>query len=74
MSEYVTYIYNGETGEQIVREMTAQEIAELEANRHSTQADLDAAQKLADDKKAAREAALAKLGLTEEEIELFING
>ena len=55
---------NVETGETIEREMTAEEIADLQASQAQAQAEQDA-------KAAARQSALAKLadlGLTEEEV------
>ena len=56
-------IYNHETGEQKVRNMTAQEIAELEAESViAAEKEAEVAAKI-----AAKEAVLAKLGLTAEE-------
>lgn len=66
-------IVNSETGEQITREMTAEEIAEMEA--------IDAANASiraeADAKEAARQSALEKLaalGLTADEITAIAGG
>ena len=58
---------NAETGEEIQRELTAEEITDREA----MQAEVAASQAEAETKAAARESALAKLadlGLTAEEI------
>jgi hypothetical protein len=59
--------YNAETGETIERELTVEEVADLE----SMQAETEARQAEQEAKAAARESALAKLadlGLTAEEI------
>ena len=67
-------IYNGETGEQIVREMNAQEIADYEASVAET-AEREAAEAQAQAAKAhERSALLAKLGITEEEAALLLGG
>ena len=59
---------NCETGEVIERELTADELAQREADAKAA-ADQKAAQdKAAADKVAARQAVYAKLGLTAEEI------
>ncbi len=56
-------IYNHETGEQEVRDMTIEELAELEAESViAAEKEAEVAAKL-----AAKEAVLAKLGLTAEE-------
>lgn len=57
-------IYNHETGEQEVRDMTPEEVAEIEADA------LAAAEKKAakEAQAAAKAAVLEKLGLTEEEV------
>jgi hypothetical protein len=67
MSDFIAVEYNALTNQTNEREMTAEEIAELEVLQAETQA--QEAQKEA--KAAARESALAKLadlGLTAEEI------
>jgi hypothetical protein len=57
-------IYNNETGEQEVRDMTPEEVADIEADA------VAAAEKKAakEAQAAARAAVLEKLGLTEEEV------
>lgn len=58
------------TGEQKIVELTAEEIAELEAARKHTEALVAQQQKEAEEKETLKAAALAKLaelGLTEEE-------
>jgi FMN-dependent NADH-azoreductase len=68
MSEILRALeFNGETGEIVERELTAEDIAELEA----IQAEALTRQAEAEAKAAARASALAKLadlGLTEEEV------
>lgn len=61
-------IINGETGEAVVREMTADELAEYEA----TIADDLAIKIEAEEKLAQRQAILEKLGLSEEEAKLLL--
>lgn len=63
MSKPMVKMVNAETGEEIEREATAAEIAQMEADK----ADSDKEKAQAAAKKAAREAVLAKLGLTAEE-------
>ena len=66
-------IVNCETGEQTEVELTAEEIAELEAAAAQAEADrLVAEQKAAEDA-AKRTALLAKLGLTEEDAKLLLS-
>lgn len=68
MSDFIVSIFDGNTGETIERQMTNDEIADLQAQQlenENFQAQRDA-------KIAARESALAKLaalGLTQEEID-----
>jgi hypothetical protein len=69
MSELVKE-YNCETGETIEREMTADEFAQHQIEQAAYQAKI-AAQEL---KNTARQAVLARLGLTEEEAQLIIGG
>jgi DNA-binding NarL/FixJ family response regulator len=67
MTELTALVVNALTGEEIIRPLTAEELAEREAMRIEQEA-LQAEQ---DAKIAARQSALAKLaalGLTEEEI------
>jgi hypothetical protein len=66
MSDTILFI-NAETGEEIERELTAEELAE----RETIEAEEEAKQAEAEAKAASRASALAKLaelGLTEEEV------
>lgn len=72
-------IYNHATGEQTVREMTADEVAELEATNAAVaarnaeiQAELDAVAAEEAAKVQAKAEIFAKLGLTEEEISALL--
>ena len=72
-------IHNAETNEVIEREMTEEEFAKLETERISTEqveterlAAEEQARLDAEAKAAAKAAVLAKLGLTEEEINTFL--
>ena len=60
-------IVNCETGEQTEVELTAEEIAELEAAAAQAEADRLAAEQEAANKAAARQAIFDRLGLTAEE-------
>lgn len=61
--------HNASTGEIVEREMTADEIADLETDRAKAQADL-----AAETAKAAEKAALlAKLGISEAEAKLLLS-
>lgn len=60
---------NIETGEIIERDMTADELAQFEADQAKSQAAIDAAEV----KKAAKNALLEKLGLTQEEAKLLLS-
>jgi hypothetical protein len=63
-----TTIHNAETGEIITRDMTADEIAQREADKAAqTEAKAAEAQKVAD-----RAALLAQLGITEEQAKLLL--
>ena len=72
MTETLTAVeINCETGEKIIRPLTAEEIAHLEADRAAAEAARLAEEQEAAAKAAAKEAAAAKLaalGLTAEEI------
>jgi hypothetical protein len=61
-------IHNLETGEEIEREMNAEEFAEFEANK----ADLIARQTAGAKKEADKTALLEKLGITEDEARLLL--
>ena len=71
MDKPTKVIINCETGEQEVIELTAEEIAELEAAAIKAQAELEAAEEAEAAKQAAKasaESKLAALGLSAEEI------
>ena len=61
-------INNAATGEIIEREMTAEEVAILEASRAQAQAQAEAEKA----KEAARQALLDKLGITADEAKLLL--
>ena len=61
-------IHNAATGEVIEREMTADEIAELENEQNKAQININALAQ----KQAAKLSDLEKLGLTEEEAKAFL--
>ena len=68
MTNPTTKIVNAETGEEIVREMTAEEIEQLELDRAAVlaaKAAIEAREALS----ASRRAKLLALGLTEEELD-----
>jgi hypothetical protein len=71
MSEILTRLeINCETGEQTIIPLTAEEIAQMEADRIAYEEAQAAAQAETDAKEAARQSGIAKLmvlGLTEEE-------
>ena len=76
MSEVLTkVVVNCETGEQEIIPLTAEEIAQLEADRLAFEEQQAAAQAEADAKEAARQSGIAKLlalGLTEEEANALV--
>ena len=63
-------IHNIATGEQYVRDMTAEELAEREV----MQAEAEAQAEVKVAKAIARQALLEKLGITEEEAQLLLGG
>lgn len=65
-------IYDNTTGENIVREMTAEEKAERNAEIEAWQTAKDNAKIEAEQLKATKIAAYKKLGLTEAEIEVLL--
>lgn len=73
MSNPMIRIHNVETGELIDREMTAEELAQYEADQadHAARAEAEAAKAA---EKAAATAKLAALGLTAEEAQLLLGG
>jgi hypothetical protein len=62
-------IVNAETGEEVIRDMNAQELAELEVDKAAA-----LAKATAEAEKATNKAALlAKLGITEDEAKLLLS-
>lgn len=76
MSETLTkLVVNCETGEQEIIPLTAEEIAQLEADRLAFEEQQAAAQAETEAKEAARQSGIAKLlalGLTEEEANALV--
>jgi hypothetical protein len=70
MTQPTIKIHNVETGEVIEREMTAEELAQLEADKISS-AERKAAQAAIN---SAREELLVRLGITAEEAQLLLGG
>ena len=64
---------NCETGEQTVIELTAEEIAELEAAAAQAELDRIAAEEEANAKATAKADLLAKLGITADEAKLLLS-
>ena len=74
MSERPTRLeVNCETGEQTVIELTAEEIAELEAAAAQAELDRIAAEEEANAKATAKADLLAKLGITADEAKLLLS-
>lgn len=69
---YISYSNNVETGEIIEREMTAEEIAEREADIARWKAKKAEEKAAQEEKENARKAIFARLGLTEEEVKLIL--
>jgi hypothetical protein len=67
---YFEKIVNIQTGEETIREFTAQEIAEREAS----DIELAEAQRLQEERALQRAEIIAKLGLTEKEVEVLFFG
>lgn len=70
MSESLTVIHNVETGEIIERPMTPEELAQTAKDKAKS----DAEKLVAEEAAIARQALLAKLGITEEETRLLLGG
>jgi hypothetical protein len=70
MTNPIIKIVNAETGEEIEREMNAQELAQLELDRAKAVAEEQVVVQAA----AARAALLDKLGITEDEAKLLLGG
>ena len=70
MSDTTVQIIDCETGTEIIREMTSDEIAQYELDKASSIA--RAQEKL--DQAATKTALLAKLGITEDEAKLLLGG
>jgi hypothetical protein len=63
-------IVNAETGEEIIRDMNAEELAQLEIDKATAQSEKEAKAAKAHE----RSALLTKLGITEEEAQLLLGG
>ena len=64
MTKPMVKFHNAETGEEIEREMNAEELAQLEIDKAFSQSEKDAATDLA----TRKQEVLAKLGLTADEV------
>ncbi len=73
MDKPTKVIINCETGEQEVIELTAEEIAELEAAAAQAELNRIAAEEEANAKATAKADLLEKLGITEEEAKLLLS-
>jgi nucleoid-associated protein YgaU len=73
MAKPTKLIINCETKEQIEVELTAEEIAQLEADRVKAEADKAKADAEAEVKAEAKADLLAKLGITAEEAKLLLS-
>ena len=69
MSNPIIKLHNAETGEEIIREMNADELAERQI-RQAANSELEAAEAAKATEKAAL---LAKLGITEDEAKLLLS-
>jgi hypothetical protein len=69
MTNPIIKIVNAESGEEIEREMNAEELAQLEADLLSVKAEEEAKLKAIETKKVL----LQKLGITEEEAKLLLS-
>lgn len=67
-------IYNHLTGEDIVRDMTAEEIAQYEAEKEAENSRKAEIKSETEAKESARQALLDKLGITQEEAQLLLGG
>ena len=70
MTNPMIKLVNAETGEEIVREMNAEELAQWEADKAEAQAEADARAA----KEHERQALLERLGITAEEAQLLLGG
>jgi hypothetical protein len=70
MTNPIIKIVNAETGEEIVRDMNAEEIAQYEAD----QAEFAAREQAKAEQAIAKAALLAKLGITADEAQLLLGG
>ena len=69
MTNPIIKIVNAETGEEIIRDMNAEELAQMEADKAISIAAAEAKAKAEADKAAL----LARLGLTEDEAKLLLS-
>jgi hypothetical protein len=72
MSNDLIYIYNHETGQEIIREMTNEEQAERNADVAAYQTDQQAKTAEAEAIAAQKAALLERLGITEDEARLLL--
>lgn len=68
MTNIIVKEFNSETGEEIERKATAEEIAQIEADKAESKAEQDAAAAQA----AKKQEVLAKLGLTADEVSALL--
>lgn len=68
MTKPMVKLVNAETGEEIIREMNAEELAQWEADKAAAQTEAEALAA----KSAARQAILDRLGLTADEAALLL--
>lgn len=73
MSNYYETIFNIQTGETTTRNYTVKEIAELEAEAARIDLERLAAEQEAEDKAAAKQVLLDRLGITADEAKLLLS-
>jgi regulator of protease activity HflC (stomatin/prohibitin superfamily) len=73
MTNNLIQIYNGETKELIIREMTSEEQAERDAEIVLNEAKIAAREAKAEADAQAKAALLAQLGITEEQAKLLLS-
>ena len=74
MTKFQLIEVNCETGEHILRDMTDEEQAQRESDIAFSEAEIKAREQAAEEKAAAKQALLAKLGITEDEAKLLLGG
>jgi ParB-like chromosome segregation protein Spo0J len=70
MTKPTIKLVNAETGEEVTREMNAEELKQLELDKAAEQAEVTAIA----DKATAKQTLLDKLGITQEEAALLLGG